>query len=184
MENRKINILGTEYRIETHKVSEDSYLEDNKLSGYCGEEEKLIVVADMSEEKYFTGMDEKAQEAYRKRVLRQEIMHAFLNESGLSDSSNQYGGAWAKNEEMVDWFAIQSPKIFKVYSELGIIDTPIPSIPPLQTGALTPRSMIWGDNGPEYLGENAKGATEALKNISDGIRKAAEVAKQAGLLNE
>ena len=122
MENRKINILGTEYRIETHKVSEDSYLEENKLAGYCGEEEKLIVVADMSEEKYFTGMDEKAQETYRKRVLRHEIVHAFLNESGLSDSSNQYGGAWAKNEEMVDWFAIQSLKIFKVYSELGLLE--------------------------------------------------------------
>lgn len=121
MKNMKVNILGTEYRIETHKVSEDSYLEDNKLSGYCGEEEKLIVVANMSEEKYFTGMDEKAQEAYRKRVLRHEIMHAFLNESGLSDSSNQYGGAWAKNEEMVDWFAIQSPKIFAVYQNLGIL---------------------------------------------------------------
>lgn len=122
MENRKINILGTEYRIETHKVSENSYLEKNKLAGYCGEEEKLIVVADMSEEKYFTGMDEKAQEAYRKKTLRHEIMHAFLNESGLSDSSNQYGGAWAKNEEMVDWFAIQSPKIFKVYSEMGLLE--------------------------------------------------------------
>nr|DAG27403.1 MAG TPA: hypothetical protein [Caudoviricetes sp.] len=167
MENRKINILGTEYRIETHKVSEDSYLEKNKLAGYCGEEEKLIVVADMSEEKYFTGMDEKAQETYLKKTLRHEIMHAFLNESGLSDSSNQYSGAWAKNEEMVDWFAIQSPKIFKVYSELGIIDTPIPSIPPLQTGSFV----------------NA-GAAEALKNISDGIRKAAESAKRAGLLNE
>lgn len=121
MKNMKVNILGTEYRIETHKVSEDSYLKDNKFSGYCGEEEKLIVVADISEEKYFTGMDEKAQEAYRKRVLRHEIMHAFLNESGLSDSSNQYGGAWAKNEEMVDWFAIQSPKIFAIYQNLGIL---------------------------------------------------------------
>ena len=49
MENRKINILGTEYRIETHKVSEDSYLEKNKLAGYCGEDSKLIVIADMSE---------------------------------------------------------------------------------------------------------------------------------------
>ena len=48
MENRKINILGTEYRIETHKVSEDSYLEKNKLAGYCGEDSKLIVIADMS----------------------------------------------------------------------------------------------------------------------------------------
>ena len=61
---------------------------------------------------------------------------------------------------------------------------PIPSIPPLQTGGIMPRSMIWGDNGTEYLGENAKGATEALKNISDGIRKVAESAKLAGLLNE
>ncbi len=70
----------------------------------------------MTEEKvFFSDMDEKEQEAYRKRTLRYEIMHAFLNESGLSDSSNQYGGAWAKNEEMVDWFAIQSPKIFLRY---------------------------------------------------------------------
>lgn len=121
MENTMINVLGTKYQIETHKVSEDSYLEENKLSGYCGEDSKLIVIADMSEEKYFSGMDELEREAYRKRVLRHEIMHAFLNESGLSDSSNQYGGAWAKNEEMVDWFAIQSPKIFKIYSELGLL---------------------------------------------------------------
>lgn len=167
MENRKINILGTEYWIETHKVSEDSYLEKNRLAGYCGEESKLIVIADMTEKKYFSDMDEKEQEVYRKRTLRHEIMHAFLNESGLSDSSNQYGGAWAKNEEMVDWFAIQSPKIFKVYSELGLIDAPIQNIPPLQTGSFV----------------NA-GATEALKNVSEGIRKAAETAKRAGMLNE
>ena len=122
MKNMKVNILGSEYSIETHKVSDDSYLEKNKLAGYCGEESKLIVIADMTEEKYFSDMYEKEQEAYRKRTLRHEIMHAFLNESGLSDSSNQYGGAWAKNEEMVDWFAIQSPKIFKVYSELGLLE--------------------------------------------------------------
>lgn len=121
MENRKINILGTEYRIENHKVSEDSYLEENKLAGYCGEEEKLIVVADMSEEKYFTGMDEKAQETYRKKTLRHEIMHAFLNESGLSDSSNRFDGAWAKNEEMVDWLAIQAPKIFSTFNKMNIL---------------------------------------------------------------
>lgn len=122
MENRKVNILGTEYRIEIHKVSEDSFMEEKGLAGYCEEENKLIVVVDMSEEKYFAGMDEKAQETYRKKTLRHEIMHAFLNESGLSDSSNRFDSAWAKNEEMVDWFAIQSPKIFKVFVELGILD--------------------------------------------------------------
>lgn len=122
MESRKANILGTEYRIETHKVSEDEYLEKNRLAGYCGEDSKLIVIADMSEEKYFSDMNEKEKEPYRKRTLRHEIMHAFLNESGLSDNSNRFDSAWAKNEEMVDWFAIQSPKIFKVFVELGILD--------------------------------------------------------------
>lgn len=117
----KIDILGTEYRIETHKVSEDSFMEKKGLAGYCGEEDKLIVVADMSEEKYFVGMGEKEQETYRKKTLRHEIIHAFLNESGLSDSSNQFDGAWAKNEEMVDWFAIQSPKIYKTFQKLNII---------------------------------------------------------------
>ena len=91
------------------------------LAGYCEEENKLIVVADMSEEKYFVGMDEKAQETYRKKTLRHEIMHAFLNESGLSDSSNQFDGAWAKSEEMVDWFAIQAPKIFSTFKKMNIL---------------------------------------------------------------
>ena len=117
----KIDILGTEYRIETHKVSEDSFMEEKSLAGYCGEENKLIVVADMSEEKYFEGMDEKEQETYRKKTLRHEIIHAFLNESGLSDSSNQFDGAWAKNEEMVDWFAIQAPKIFSAFKKMNIL---------------------------------------------------------------
>lgn len=117
----KIDILGTEYRIETHKVSEDSYMEEKGLAGYCEEENKLIVVADMSEEKYFVGMDEKAQETYRKKTLRHEIVHAFLNESGLSDSSNRFDGAWAKNEEMVDWLAIQAPKIFSTFKKMNIL---------------------------------------------------------------
>lgn len=117
----KIDILGTEYRIEIHKVSEDSFMEEKSLAGYCEEENKLIVVADMSEEKYFAGMDEKAQETYRKKTLRHEIMHAFLNESGLYDSSNRFDGAWAKNEEMVDWFAIQTPKIFSTFKKMNIL---------------------------------------------------------------
>lgn len=121
MENRKVNILGTEYRIETRKISEDETMKKNQWSGYCDEDEKLIVVADMTEKEFVDIDSEESQERYRKRTLRHEIMHAFLNESGLSDSSNQYGGAWAKNEEMVDWFAIQSPKIFGVYLELGIL---------------------------------------------------------------
>lgn len=116
-----VNILGTEYVIETHKVSEDKYLEENNLGGYCCEYEKLIVIADVTDKEHFPYMTEKEQGAYRKNVLRHELVHAFLNESGLSDSASVPGRSWAKNEEMVDWIAIQSPKIFEVFRELDIM---------------------------------------------------------------
>ena len=56
-----------------------------------------------------------------KGILRHELIHAFLSESGLSYSSLNYSSGWAKNEEMVDFFAIQFPKIAKVFKELKII---------------------------------------------------------------
>lgn len=55
----KIDILGTEYRIETHKVSEDSYIEDNppkdskEAVWYLGESLKKLAQADV-----FIGIDE------------------------------------------------------------------------------------------------------------------------------
>ena len=55
-------------------------------------------------------------EELEKKVLRHEIIHAYLGESGLRGSSG-----WAENEEMVDWFAIQSSKIYKTYKELDAI---------------------------------------------------------------
>ena len=116
----KVSILGTVYTIETHKVSEDAALKDNQWSGYCGEESKEIVVADMSEKPYFA-LNATEQETYRKKTLRHEIIHAFFNESGLSDSASTPNCAWPKHEEMVDWFAIQSPKIYKVFEELDIL---------------------------------------------------------------
>lgn len=118
---KSVNVLGTEYKIDVHKVSEDDFMKENRLSGYCGEEGKYIVIADMSESEFFPNMDEKEQQIYARKTLRHEIMHAFLNESGLSDSASVPSGSWAKNEEMVDWFAIQSPKIFKVYEEVGCL---------------------------------------------------------------
>lgn len=121
MKKQTVNILGTEYAIETHKISEDETMKSNQWCGYCDEEQKLIVVADMTEKKFVNIHSEEAQEKFRKKTLRHEITHAFFNESGLSDDSSISSHAWAKNEEMVDWFAIQSPKIFKVFQELDIL---------------------------------------------------------------
>lgn len=65
--------------------------------------------------------DKKDITQYRKSVIRHEIVHAFLHESGLDTCSNDCYCGWAKNEEMVYWFAIQSPKIYKVFNELELL---------------------------------------------------------------
>jgi hypothetical protein len=40
-------------------------------------------------------------------------------ESGLNGSANAVD-CWARNEEMVDWFALQMPKLVKTFCELGV----------------------------------------------------------------
>lgn len=49
-----------------------------------------------------------------------EILHAFMAESGLQ-SNRQHIEEFGHDETTVDWFAIQSPKIFKVFQELDIL---------------------------------------------------------------
>jgi hypothetical protein len=48
------------------------------------------------------------------KLCRHEVIHAFLCESGLLHNSD-----WATDEEMVDWFAIQLPKINAVIYDLN-----------------------------------------------------------------
>lgn len=62
---KKVNILGTEYTIETHKISEDEKMKNNKWCGYCDEELKLIIVADMSEKEFVDIDSTAAQETFR-----------------------------------------------------------------------------------------------------------------------
>ncbi|MCF2641163.1 hypothetical protein I6E50_01900 [Roseburia hominis] len=118
---KKIEILGTEYTIETHKISEDEKMKNNQWCGYCDEELKLIVVADMSEKEFVDIDSTAAQETFRKKTLRHEITHAFLNESGLTDNTSVPNCGWAKNEEMVDWIATQFPKMQKAFEEVGCL---------------------------------------------------------------
>ena len=56
-----------------------------------------------------------------KKILRHEIVHAFLHQSGLSENAGVYKSAWPGNEEMVDWFAIQGTKIYKAWKEAGAL---------------------------------------------------------------
>lgn len=119
MQNCKVNILGTEYSLIfkcDEKVCKDMNVEIGDCGGYCNSYSHEIVVAILD-----TCIDkESAKEELRKANLRHEIIHAFFNESGLGFNANS-SDCWAKNEEMVDWFAIQSPKIFKVFKELDLL---------------------------------------------------------------
>ena len=121
-----INVLGTTYRVEMRKNSEDTTFENFNFAAYCWESEKLIVIGNLDS---FDGTinkgTEKEDRAANRKIerlnLRHEIFHAYLNESGLSTCASKPDKGWAKNEEMIDWFAIQSPKIFATFKELGIL---------------------------------------------------------------
>ncbi len=116
-----INVLGAEYTITIKKYDEDESFERESSCGYCYSHTRQIVVCDMST---YKGWEHEATEivmAQQKEVLRHEIVHAFFNESGLKNNSNSVEDSWARNEEMVDWFAIQGPKIYKAWQEAGAL---------------------------------------------------------------
>lgn len=116
----RINILGTGYTIVVKKYSEDTYFEQAKCSGYCSGSLKEIVLCDMTTYPDWEHETQKVIDIQEKETLRHEIVHAFLNESGLSSSSSETD-AWARNEEMVDWIALQGPKIWKAWQETGAV---------------------------------------------------------------
>jgi len=108
-----INVLGTKYSIEIKNSNEDSAL--NECDGYCDKTTHKIVVAAKEKDCDLGDFDK-----YQNKVLRHEIIHAFHFESGLQENleCKQYGFP----ETLVDWFAIQFPKILKVFEELGICE--------------------------------------------------------------
>ena len=112
---RTINVMGTDIRVEFRKSADDKKL--SHADGYFDHSAGLIVaVIPEPDENTVENL-----ERYQKQVLRHELTHAFLYESGLYASSGN-ADAWASNEEMVDWFAIQSPKIFRVFQKEGLLD--------------------------------------------------------------
>lgn len=108
----KVNVLGTEYEIITDVQEEDDVrLERMGADGYCDFTTKKIVIGDMSPDDY-TFEDMKI---YEKKVIRHELVHAFLHESGLDTSSG-----WARDETIVDWIALQFSKMGKIFEELEV----------------------------------------------------------------
>jgi hypothetical protein len=116
-----INILGTEYTINNYNYTDKPEFEKRGTDGYCDSILKEIAYVNMKTFPTWENEPEKYCKLVEKQIMRHEIIHAFLNESGLQDSAGKPMSAWAKNEEMVDWIAIQFPKIHKVFDELKIL---------------------------------------------------------------
>lgn len=116
MENRKINILGTEYTICEKTEEQDCRLK--KCDGYCDKTSKEIVIIKVTDD----NCDLHNPKWYTDKLLRHEIVHAFLFESGMHECTNWDAKDSCHNEQLVDWFAIQSPKIYDVYLKLGLVN--------------------------------------------------------------
>lgn len=99
---KHVNILGSTWTVRPEEMKYNNYdgLTDPTL------QDIKIRMDNVNEVGNFEGLV--------KKQTRHEVIHAFLYESGLSFNSD-----WAVNEELVDWIAIQFPKIAEVYEKLG-----------------------------------------------------------------
>lgn len=114
----EINILGTTYQLIYKNADEDIKLDE--LEAYTDFYKKEIVVCKLKTRECFANSDDEKLKRITKKIIRHELIHAFLYESGLDCNSNR-SYSWAENEEMIDWFAIQSPKIYEVYQNLELL---------------------------------------------------------------
>lgn len=114
MTEKAILIMGEVWKIREGTESEFPGLVG--VDGYTDTSDRTIVIdstiLDTSDPMTMANLD-----VYRKTVIRHEIIHAFLYESGLEGNTNDCQN-WSQNEEMVDWIAIQFPKILKVIQKL------------------------------------------------------------------
>ena len=101
----EIDILGTKYDITFKEQDEDELLAD--CDGYTDKTTKKIVIVKRPKDNQLGCWD-----AYSKKVLRHEIIQAFLFESGLHGNANWDATEVQEHPEMiVDWFAVQWGKI-------------------------------------------------------------------------
>nr|DAN85423.1 MAG TPA: SprT-like family protein [Caudoviricetes sp.] len=171
MENTKINVLGTEYTICERTEEQDCRLKN--CDGYCDKTSKEIVIIKITDD----NCDLHKPKWYTDKLLRHEIVHAFLFESGMHECTNWDAKDSCHNEQLVDWFAIQSPKIFKVYQELGILDLHTPDLQFSVNGpdGKLQRTSITGNFDAEVI---PLGQTEKIAlSIAEAVQHAVDIQK-------
>ena len=101
-----VNILGEEYTINLNTPRE--LLTD--CDGECARYDNRISMVDIDE--IFDGNGtEKSRKSRYVEGLRHEIIHAFFEESGLDN--------YSEDEELVQWLAIQFPKLLNTFENVN-----------------------------------------------------------------
>lgn len=103
----KANILGTDYAI----IMDENLIDKD---GLCDKSVKKIKVCKTLYRESEKGEIENLKWQADK-VLRHEIVHALLFESGLSECHERI-----HNEQVVDWVASMYPKMKKIFEQLQI----------------------------------------------------------------
>lgn len=108
-----VNVLGAEYTVSVSNSSKEPRL--TNCDGFCDDTTHEIFADDYQQSA--TDLDSKRNlKVQTAKVIRHEIVHAFFFESGLAENS-----IFGQNEELVDWIAIQGPKLYKAWQEAGAL---------------------------------------------------------------
>ena len=117
-DNAIISVLGVEYKV---KIATDANDNDFKaydnLQGYSDPSIHTIAVRTADNRRkgqldrgYLTCNDTTIEV---KDTIRHEIIHAFMNESGLDAASTP----WAHDESLINWLEIMIPRIEQAYKQ-------------------------------------------------------------------
>lgn len=109
---KTVNILGQEYKIKEVNEQDHKKLTALNADGLAELYSKEIIINKTilnSSENSFSNLEE-----YKKQVLRHEIVHCFFHESGLKDE--------CRDEKLVEWLAIQIPKIVKAMKKVDCLE--------------------------------------------------------------
>lgn len=110
-----ISILGTEYKLFREPSSSWKFVDG--IMGRCDSYLKEISISILNRDSVINkGKPDEWFFLNEVEIVRHEIVHAFLNESGLSYNTKS-STSWATNEEMIDWIALQADKISKAFKE-------------------------------------------------------------------
>lgn len=110
-----VDVLGTQYHIYIGVMPEDDVMLD-KNDGYCDWTAKRIVVVGRVPDEQHANFNER-----QKLILRHEIVHAFLFESGIDQDTIWDIKGQTHPEQMVQWIARQFPKIQEAFTKVNAI---------------------------------------------------------------